>query len=265
MRDHGQLMDAVLGALCFNLVTSPSGIAAYTAEVDQILGELDRADPAPRRAEIAGADAGRILERLQLDLLKLYARALFGPDSESELVARRIVPERDGGSALARLTLGQTSQALQRLGEIARDERALGDRLRSLGRSEPELLPRTVRDANGASIETFDLLRRIGELRNRSTHFRPDDQPPTIAEVRDGVGALRGLLAELSAGRFYPDVFRYEGTYENRDGERFVYFVDEQGKERKVRSDERIDPRRHYYCFATNNPVHLHPVLVAKG
>jgi hypothetical protein len=59
-------------------------------------------------------------------------------------------------------------------------------------------------------------------------------------------------------------VLRYEGTYENRNGERFVYFRDENGGERKVRTDAKIDARRHYYCFATNNPIHLHPVLIPK-
>ncbi len=63
----------------------------------------------------------------------------------------------------------------------------------------------------------------------------------------------------------YPDVLRYEGTYENRNGERFVYFLDEKGRERKVRTDEKIDARRHYYCFATNNPIYLHPTLIPKS
>ncbi len=49
-----------------------------------------------------------------------------------------------------------------------------------------------------------------------------------------------------------------------RDGERFVYFVDERDKSRTVRTDERIDARRHYYCFATNNPVYLFPTLIPK-
>jgi hypothetical protein len=61
-----------------------------------------------------------------------------------------------------------------------------------------------------------------------------------------------------------PALFSYEGTYENRNGERFVYFLDEAGRQRKVRTDDPIDSRRHYYCFATNNPVHLYPTLIPK-
>jgi hypothetical protein len=41
--------------------------------------------------------------------------------------------------------------------------------------------------------------------------------------------------------------------------------VDEKGRERKVRTDDRFDPRRHYYCFATNNPVPLYPTLIPKA
>ena len=76
--------------------------------------------------------------------------------------------------------------------------------------------------------------------------------------------AFRTFLCTCQADGFYPDVLRYEGTFENRDGGRFAHFLDEAGRERKVRTDEKIDLRRHYYCFATNNPVHLWPVLIPK-
>jgi hypothetical protein len=75
---------------------------------------------------------------------------------------------------------------------------------------------------------------------------------------------LRAFLLACRDGDVYPEVLRYEGTFENRNGERFVHFLDERNTERKVRTDEKIDPRCHYYCFATNNPVHLFPVLIPK-
>ena len=76
--------------------------------------------------------------------------------------------------------------------------------------------------------------------------------------------AFRTFLCTCQADGFYPDVLRYEGTFENRDGGRFAHFLDEAGRERKVRTDEKIDLRRHYYYFATISPVHLWPALIPK-
>ena len=80
-----------------------------------------------------------------------------------------------------------------------------------------------------------------------------------------GFKSCTPFSATCQALGVYPDVLRYEGTYEDRNGERFVYFLDEKGRgSGKVRTDEKIDARRDYYCFATNNPIHLYPTLIPK-
>lgn len=97
-------------------------------------------------------------------------------------------------------------------------------------------------------------------MRRDSVHDRTG---PAARSAKD-IPKLEKKLAEFHAffrtshsEGFYPDVLRYEGTFENRDGERFAHFLHETGQERKVRDDEKIDPRRHYYRFPTNNPAHL--------
>jgi hypothetical protein len=121
-------------------------------------------------------------------------------------------------------------------------------------------------ERTGQAIDCSELLSGFIRWRNKEV-IHDDPSAPLVPQrkaVREQVEHLRAFLLACRAAQVYPEVLRYEGTFENRNGERFVHFLDEQNAERKVRTDERIDPRRHYYCFATNNPLHLFPVLIQK-
>jgi O-acetyl-ADP-ribose deacetylase (regulator of RNase III) len=263
-RDQDQLIGAILRALCFNTLEPPTGIAEYISRLDQILAAL-RVAPDERTSSVAALEAGKILEQALKDLLRMYGFLFFGNDFEGELVSRKVVPPRRDGHNLSRLTIGQALEALDQLNSLVMRDDGLRAKWKSLERSADELMPRTIAAGPaGQSSDSRQVLRQIIAARNDSVHTGAIEGSGEPDEMVGKIQRLHAFFCTCQASGIYPDVLRYEGTYENRNGERFVYFLDEKERERKVRTDERIDPRRHYYCFATNNPVHLYPTLVPK-
>ena len=157
---------------------------------------------------------------------------------------------------------GRWSRCSRTLSALARRDAGLGEKLRPLGREDCGLIPARLGDRPEDAADCQKVLQELIDLRNGSAHDPP--VVPDVEEVARRLGRLHAFLCACQTGGYYPEVLRYDGTFENRNGERFVLFLDEKGRERKVRSDEKIDPRRHYYCFATNNPVHLFPTLIPK-
>jgi hypothetical protein len=263
-RDQDQLIVAILRALGFNTLTPPLGIGEYIARLERLLADL-RVTGDERNLAVAAVEAGKILELALKDLLRMYGYIFFGATFEADLVTRRIVAQRRDGNHVARLTIGQALEALQQLNALVHRDSALRAKWRDLGRPTDELLPlRVAPDAAARGVEGLQVLRCIIAARNDSAHTGGTEGMAGPDEMVERIQRLHAFFCDWQRLGLYPDVLRYEGTYENRNGERFVYFLDEKGHERKVRTDETIDARRHYYCFATNNPIHLHPTLIPK-
>jgi O-acetyl-ADP-ribose deacetylase (regulator of RNase III) len=263
-RDQDQLIVAILRALCFNTLTPPLGIGEYIARLERLLADL-RVTSDERNLAVAAVEAGKILELALKDLLRMYGYVFFGAEFETELVTRHVVAQRRDGNHVARLTIGQALEALQQLNALVHRDSALRAKWRDLGRPTDELLPlRVAPEAAARGVEGVQVLRSIIAARNESAHTGGSEGMAGLDEMVERIQRLHAFFCDWQAMGLYPDVLRYEGTYENRSGERFVYFLDEKGCERKVRTDETIDARRHYYCFASNNPIHLHPTLIPK-
>jgi hypothetical protein len=265
-RDPEQLIDLILRSLGFNLLATPAGLTQYITRVERIILGLEGPDVSETTCVASGVEAAKLLEQMLKDLLRLYGLFLFGPSFEQELVARKLVEaRRDGG--VSRLTLGRAREALAQLDAAVRKTPDLLERLKRLGQPRPALLPaRITVERTGQVIDCGELLSRFIRWRNKEVVHDDHSVPPVPQRkaVCEQVEHLRAFLLTCRSTQVYPEVLRYEGTFENRNGERFVHFLDEHNTERKVRTDERIDPRRHYYCFATNNPLHLFPVLIQK-
>jgi hypothetical protein len=263
-RDPEQLVTAILRALCFNTLAPPVGVRQYITGLERLLDDLRGGTDCHNQVGVI-VEASKILEQMLKDLLRMYGYLFWGPGYEAELVRRHLAPSQRDGSPVARLTLGQARAALEQLNASVKKDSALRARLQTLGRETHDLLPRRLGhagDAQGADGQ--EVLKAFIQLRNRSAHTGAWPESAEPREVGQAVEGLYAFLCACQAGGYYPDVLRYEGTFENRNGERFVYFLDEKGAKREARTDERIDARRHYYCFATNNPVPLHPTLIPK-
>jgi O-acetyl-ADP-ribose deacetylase (regulator of RNase III) len=266
-RDQDQLLVAILRALCFNTLTTPVGVGEYIARLERLLADL-RGSSDQRALVAAAIEAGKILEQALKDLLRLYGALFFDGDYEAEFVRRKVVAPRRDGNYVSRLTIGQALDALEQLSSLMNRDSHLQAKWRALGRPVDNLLPREVgaeSAGQGAGADCDQVLREIIAVRNESVHTGGTDGITEPEEMVQKIQKLHAFFCTCQGLGLYPDVLRYEGTYENRNGERFVYFLDEKGRERKVRTDELIDARRHYYCFATNNPIHLHPTLIPKS
>jgi hypothetical protein len=264
-RDQDQLLVAILRALCFNTLTPPVGIVEYIAHLERLLADL-RGGAYDERSQVAAViEAGKVLEQVLKDLLRMYGYLFFGGDFEAELVRRKVLLRQGDGNHVSRLTIGQALHALEQLSSLMNKDAQLKAKRRSLGSSVEDLLPRKIgADHGGQGDDCHWVLRQIIDARNDSVHTGGADGSAEPDEMVQKIQKLHAFLCACQAFGVYPDVLRYEGMYENRNGERFVYFLDEKGRERKVRTDEKIDARRHYYCFATNNPIHLDPTLIPK-
>jgi|SRR5271157_1401938 len=261
-RDQDQLLVAILRTLCFNTLAPPVGIGEYIARLERVLADL-RGGTSDERALLAAAvEAGKVLEQALKDLLRLYGFLFFGGDFEAELVRRQVVAPRRDDNHLSRLTIGQALEGLEQLNSLMNRDATFQAKWRALGRLVDELLPRRIGAEQG--IDCRQVLRQIIAARNASVHTGGTDGTAEPDEMVQKIQMLHAFFCACQETGIYPDVLCYEGTYENRNGERFVYFLDEKGRERKVRTDEKIDARRHYYCFATNNPIYLHPTLIPK-
>ena len=263
-QDQEQLILAILRALCFNTLAPPVGISEPIARLARLLADL-RADSDQRSLDAAALEAGKILEQTLKDLLRMYGHLFFGGDFEAELLRRGLVSPRRDGNHVSRLTIGKALEVLEQLNSLLRRDATLKARWRVLGRSGEDLLPRRLRPEGAAKdIDCRQVLQAIIAARNDHAHTHDDLASTERDDMVDRIQKLHWFFCTCQAEGVYPDVLRYEGTYENRNGERFVLFLDETGRQRKVRTDEPIDARCHYYCFATNNPVHLYPTLVPK-
>jgi O-acetyl-ADP-ribose deacetylase (regulator of RNase III) len=265
-RDPEQLIDLILRALCFNLLAAPTGLTQYVARIERLILDLEAPGATAATRIATGVEAAKGLEHFLKDILRLYGYHLFGPGFEQRLVRDHVIPaRRDGG--ISRLTLGQARDALDHLEALVKKDRALRGRMDLLGRKPPALLPaRLPAESTEKTLDGGEVLGSFIRWRNQEiVHDDPSAPPaPDQRAVQEQLASLRAFLLACRTEGIYPEVLRYEGTFENRNGERFVHFLDERNAERKVRTDEKIDPRCHYYCFATNNPLHLFPVLVPK-
>jgi O-acetyl-ADP-ribose deacetylase (regulator of RNase III) len=258
-RDPQQLIDLILRALCFNLLAPPIGLTQHVARVERLILDLEAPNATDAIRISTAVQAAKVLEQVLKDILRLYGLYLFGPGFQHAPAWKKQVAHGD----VTKLTLGQAKDALVKLDVMVQKAPDLSGRLAHLGRTAPILLPawRTREHTEKVIDGLADFIR----WRNEIIHDNPSaPRAPDQRAVRAQIEYLRAFLLACRAEGIYPEVLRYEGTFENRDGERFVHFLDERHAERKVRTDEKIDPRRHYYCFATNNPLHLFPVLVPK-
>jgi len=287
-----ELATAILRCLCFNTLAPPTGMRQHIQNVEAQM-EASRDIRNTTDLDSVGNQTGQILERFLHELIALYSCLFWGPSFEEELITRKML-DKNSARSLSTTTVGKAWEVITGITKALNKEQSMQEVWSGLGRTERLLLPRTVKfPGSGDMLNTEGVLRDVEAWRRASVHDRPDTSAPRagtaqrddvvlpgvsvlgrtgasspdlkdIPKLEKALAEFHAFLCACRAGGFYPDVLRYEGTFENRDGERFVHFLDEAGKERKVRTDEKIDPRRHYYCFATNNPVHLWPVLIPK-
>lgn len=287
-----ELATAILRCLCFNTLAPPTGMRQHIQNVEAQM-EASRDIRNTTDLDSVGNQTGQILERFLHELIALYSCLFWGPGFEEELITRKML-DKNSARSLSTTTVGKAWEVITGITKALNKEQSMQEVWSGLGRTERLLLPRTVKFPGSVDmLNTEEVLRDVEAWRRASVHDRPDTSAPgagpaqrdavvltrvsvpgrtgasspdlkDIPKLEKALAEFHAFLCACRAGAFYPDVLRYEGTFENRDGERFVHFLDEAGKERKVRTDEKIDPRRHYYCFATNNPVHLWPVLIPK-
>jgi O-acetyl-ADP-ribose deacetylase (regulator of RNase III) len=261
-KDQEQLVTTILRALCFNMLSPPEGLTEYISRTEKLQTNLRSHDCDKHIVDSIALEAGKIVEKFLKDLLRMYGYVLWGANFEKELVRNQVIPERVDDDSIARLTIGQARQALEQLRSIVKRNSILQAKLRLLRRPMIEFLPDDPEDKAGKDNDYDKILQEAIDLRNASAHA--GRVPPKPEEVASKLENLCRFLCACKQSGVYPDVLRYEGTFENRNGERFVYFLDESGGGRKVRTDEKIDARRHYYCISSNNPMHLHPMLIPK-
>src|SRR5262249_35322356 len=70
-RDQDQLIVAILRALCFNTLAPPVGIGEYIGRLERLLADL-RVSTDERDLAVAAVEAGKILELVLKDLLRMY-------------------------------------------------------------------------------------------------------------------------------------------------------------------------------------------------
>jgi O-acetyl-ADP-ribose deacetylase (regulator of RNase III) len=260
------LSTAILRALCFNTLALPTGSRQHIQNVEAQM-EASRNIRNTTDLDSVGNQTGQILERFLHELIALYSGLFWGTNFEEELIRRKLL-DQSSARSLKTTTVGKACEVVKGITKALKKEPQLQEVWKSLGREEYLLLPSMVNIPGRADpLETDTVLRDVEAWRRDSVHDRTGASAPDMKDIpklEKALAEFHAFLCSCHSGGFYPDVLRYEGTFENRDGERFVHFLDETGKDRKVRTDDKIDPRRHYYCFATNNPVHLWPVLVPK-
>lgn len=260
------LSTAILRALCFNTLALPTGSRQHIQNVEAQM-EAARNIRNTTDLDSVGNQTGQILERFLHELIALHSSLFWGANFEEELIRRRLL-DQSSARSLNTTTVGKACEVIKGITKALKKEPQLQQVWKSLGRGEYLLVPSMVNLPGRADpVETDTVLRDVEAWRRDSVHDRTGASAPDMKDIpklEKALAEFHAFLCACHSGGFYPDVLRYEGTFENRDGERFVHFLDETGKDRKVRTDDKIDPRRHYYCFATNNPVHLWPVLVPK-
>ena len=259
VREQEQLVENILKALGFNLLIPPRGITHYIERISRLENSVNKMEYNEKTFNIVAIENGKIIEQVFKDLLRLYSYAFWGNGFEKELQDRKIITPRHDGNPIARMTIGSSRQAMEQLAAIVGRDNNLREKLLTMGRKPSDLYLGKVEGPGGEEVDLEDILKKATGLRNVVAHSDEEGKVTDVQNVRDCLDSVRLFLDICQRRGIYPAVLRYEGTYENRNGERFVHFLDELGELRKVRTDERIDPRRHYYCIATNNPVYIHP------
>ena len=205
------------------------------------------------------------MQRVNSNLVRMYGYVFWGTAFEDELVKLEPKLKRFDKRGVE-LTGGQARDMLMKLRDLAESDQTLREQLQRTGQSSIELAPKRLKKDDREDCLGYEAVtQQIINFRNSAAYSKPEKNTTTLQDLLSALEELHALLCAWQSTGVYPEVLRYEGTFENKDGELFVHFVDERGKKRKVRTDERIDPRRHYYCFATNNPIYINPFLIPKA
>ena len=238
------------------------GIGEYIARLERVLADL-RGGTSDERALLAAAvEAGKVLEQALKDLLRLYGFLFFGGDFEAELVRRQVIAPRRDDNHLSRLTIGQALEGLEQLNSLMNRDATFQAKWRALGRLVDELLPRRIGTEQG--IDCRQVLRQIITARNASVHTGGTDGTAEPDEMVQKIQMLHAFFCGLSGDGDLPGRAMLRGDVREPRWRAVRLLPRREGPGRKVRTDEKIDARRHYYCFATNNPIYLHPTLIPK-
>jgi hypothetical protein len=239
----------VLGVLGFSLPRPlVFSIEAAADDLRRFAGDLSLS-----RALDDLAGPFRQVERRVLGVLKLsvlcWARLLAGDAWE---VALQEIVEQTGGApfrGIHRMTLGDWKSSFATLPKRLQDG------------SAPTAAVFHAHTRTLKRLKTIAILDNFVRVRNRIAH--PDDEPLAAADLADSVGAVAGLLDELTKSQMLPVVLDPQEERRDRWGRRLLVAVDGRGRTREfvVRdSIELTEPL--VWIPRIGNPREVDPIFV---
>ena len=259
--DGGELGNFILKALGFNLLESPTGISKAIIRIKELVNDFKLINNDQASMDSIMVHVGKIFEETIGDLVSMYGFYFWGETYPTEL--QKGLPHLNN-QLIKKMSLGNMFASLNYMNKILKFNPDIKTKFIALGKNaNDELLPKN-QLFNPENINFAEFTSKLSEVRNTAVHYQRDGRQNSRNRLAEILDSCLEFLQACKSTKIYPEVLRYNGTLENRDGERFVHFLDENDNTRQVRTDEKIDKRKNYYCFATNNPVHLFPVLIPK-
>ena len=259
--------DALLEALGFNLSRGkPNGLTQSREEMERLRRKWEALVQGEEwKSEISGvvASASIIGERIIKDLIRCYSQYFFGDSYEETFSQKNWVPKRDGRPKPWRdLTAGELLSLLETIEAHVRKSHALHEQYQSVFGREFSTLPKM-----GTALDG-DLRADFLKVRGDLLHDGDVWQYPDFHHVREQgerlIQVLTRFFDKLKEESIYPWVLCYSRHQINRHGEKLVYCHCDDGIDRKIRTDENLDPRRFYWCLIFNNPIPIQPIFIVK-
>jgi hypothetical protein len=260
-----QIIEGVLRALGFKVLGVPIGIEQSIVTLRKFRDQC-KAGRTKDDIELIGLRVGKELEKVLRDLIHFYSWFLWGEFYEQKLISLGFLGRLEGGRYLSldKCTLGKFMDILLRINAEIRGDPELKEKLKDqFDRSQ--IFPSTLFTTNDEAARTLGSLNRF---RAFFVHENHDFQRSGIGQVRqilnDFIDRSLELFGKLQDYKVCPAVISYHALHKNLHGELFFECVGERGEHIYIRTDEKIQPGRHYFCYASGNPMAIHPLLILK-
>jgi len=239
---------AILKKLEFHIVEEPKGIRATKEYVIQKQNESKLAEG---RDAVIGlvTPLSTKLEEVLHGLLVFYGNFFFGEKYEDTFAEWF----RDFGSP--RRTLGMMWNILNKL-----EKEVLGDIDR-----KARLISTFQRDFVIGRKALAELKSVVPERANLS-HFKDFIEDLNTPELKEMLNPMieqsLTFLKHLDKNNIFPSLIRIDKSVEDRYGRRYLDCIDDCGVKQKVFTNDKVDPRKHYFMHPLTNPVRMYPILV---
>ena len=225
--NDGELVNLILKALGFNLLEPPSGINKAIIRTKELVNNFKSINNDQASMDSIVVHVGKIFEETIGDLVSMYGFYFWGETYPEEL--QKLPQLKD--QLVKKMSLGNLFASLNHMNKILKSNPEIKSKFIALGKNaDDEILPKNQLFNSGninfiepasCKINFAEFTSKLSEVRNTAVHYQRDGRHNSKNRLAEILDSCLEFLQACKSTKIYPEVLRYNGTLENRDGEIF--------------------------------------------